>query len=240
MENQTVIQKKSPLKWILGILAAIIICLGAGSAFWYSTGDITGTWRSAALEKDLLETLTKESGDFSNLGLKASDLFKDAKVTLTVKDNKADFIVSYKVDSAAFGAAYSKLVEKEYQTILVDAEKTASEYGVTKEEVLKQVYGNDYEKAIKALFLTEDKAIEEFNKSISENATKGGANFDSKTGLVTANSSAGKVNPFLRVITGSTDGKKIGLENFSFSHYKRSGKTLTFTGEKNMAFTLEK
>ncbi|MCP1640387.1 flagellar basal body-associated protein FliL [Streptococcus gallinaceus] len=243
MENevtQELAKKKSPLKWILGILAAVVICIGAGTAFWYNSGDISGTWRSPSLEKELMTTLTKETGDFSEIGLKPTDLFKDPQVTLAVKDKKVTITVAYKVDSTAFGTAYTKMVEKEYQKILAEAEKTASQYNVSKEEVLKQGYGAEYEKTIKALFPTEEKAIEEFNKSILQNAEKEGAKFDSKTGMVTASEAAGQVNQLLHIISGSSDGKKVGLENFSFSKYNRSGDKLTFEGKKEYKFVLDK
>ena len=138
-------KKSGSLKVILAVVAALIVLVGGGAAFWYTSGNIDGTWRYAELEKDLIATILKELPDYENeFGLDPSTLFKDPRVELKVKGGKATMSVQYTVDREAFSSAYDTIIEKGYQQFLDEIEKKAKEFGITKEAALEQVYGKDY------------------------------------------------------------------------------------------------
>lgn len=239
-------KKSGSLKVILAVVAALIVLVGGGAAFWYTSGNIDGTWRSAELEKDLIATILKELPDYENeFGLDPSTLFKDPRVQLEVKGGKATMSVQYTVDREAFSSAYDTIIEKGYQQLLDEIGKKAKEFGITKEAALEQVHGKDYEKKIKDQFPSKETFMSQVDESIKEGAQSEGLTYDEKTGVVLAQIANGKVNQLMRVITNAEkksdkkSDKKV-LNDIEYSKYSRSGDTLTLEGKKKYTFKLEK
>ncbi len=236
-------KKSAGLKVILAVVAALVVLVGAGATYWYTSGNIDGTWRSAELEKELMKELGKEMEDpefEEQFGVAPVTMIKDPRVQLTIKNGKANLSIQYQIDKESFSDAYESFRTKSYQNFLEEIEKDVKGTGVTKEAALEQVYGKDYEKAIKAEIPSKEEIMAVLDESVKESAASEGGSYDSKTGIVSATADEGKVNQLTRTITNAkNEGKKL-LDDIEYSKYSRSGNTLTLDGEEKYTFKLEK
>lgn len=248
--EELVISQKKKRKRLLTILSSIfgslIVITALAGFLWYQNGDITGNWRSADAEQMVLEDSGLANQDlFGDLLTEDTDQVAEVRIALEVKEEQAKLVSSITFNKELFVEAYNKLIDTEYQKILDELARQAKEEGLTTEAYLSQVYGDDYETALKSSFLDSTKFLEELDKQLFIFADENGFDYNSETGELSTVVFEGRVNQLLHTVTITKINSKAAAEftqdditTDDWFLYTHSGDTLTILGD-TMTFTAE-
>lgn len=240
-------KRKRILKIVLGIIGGLFLVAGLAGFFLYRNGRIEGKWESPNLASEMKQAALHEVGNsFEELQIKPEELVGETGMTLEVKDNKAVVTLYSTINKAPLLTAYDNFNQEEYNKILTEIAQTATEYGIDKETLLKETFGEDYEAKIKADFPKSAEIEKRFDDMIARELQKNSkARYDAASGRFSAIFFEGKVDPLthtlqVTAVNPAPDFASVPLsvKKGDMMLYTHSGDTLTFIGGEQYPFKL--
>ncbi|MBF0786767.1 MULTISPECIES: hypothetical protein [unclassified Streptococcus] len=239
-------KRKRILKVIFGIVGSLFFVAAVAGFIFYRNGIIEGKWENPSFATEMKQIAVHEfSGDLEEtFPLNPEEVVGETGVTLEVKDNKAVVTLYSTFNKKALLTAYDKGIQKEYEKVLAEAEQKATEYGVDKETLLKETFGDDYEAKIKANFPKPEGFEKQFDDMLArELAENSKARYDAASGRFSAVYFEGEINPLthslqITAVNPAPDFASLPLipKKGDTMFYTHNGNTLTFIGGEEYPF----
>ncbi|MGT2950584.1 hypothetical protein BU202_03555 [Streptococcus cuniculi] len=238
-------KRKRVLKIVFGVIGGLFLVAAVAGFLFYRNGNIAGDWENPNLAAEIRKSAIQEIGNgFEGLKLDPEEVVGETGVTFEVKDNKAVATTYSTINKEAFLTAFDKAIQEEYTKVVTEAEKEAQKYGISKEDLLKEAFGENYEAEIKKSFPKREEIEKQFDDMMTkEVADTSKGQYDSATGKFSAVYFEGEVSPLTHTIkvTKVNTGSAFASAASSFKVgdvllYTHNGDTLTFVGAEEYPF----
>lgn len=239
-------KRKRVLKIVLGIIGSLFLVAAVAGFIFYQNGRIEGKWKSPNLATEIIQDILQEPENSSEEPyIKPEEFVGETGMTLEVKDdNTAVFVLYSTINKQSLLTAFDKINEDVYNEILANIAQQAAEYGVDKETLLKETFGEDYETKIKADFPKAETLEKQFDDMIARELVKNSkARYDVATGRFSAVYFEGKVNPLTHSIQVTTvnpapdfASMPLSVKEGDIMLYTHKGDTVTFIGGEKYPF----
>lgn len=238
-------KRKRVLKIVLGVIGSLFLVAAVAGFIFYRNGNITGTWESPNLAAGIRNSTIQEiRSDFDDLTFDPEEGIGETGVTFKVKDNRAVATTYVTINKEAILAAYDKTVQEEYNKVIAKAEKEALKYGISKEALLKEAFGENYEANIKEGFPSRKNIEKQLDDLMTKDMVDSSKDqYNPATGKFSAVYFEGEVNPLTHTIkvTKVNAGPAFASATSKFQVgdillYTHKGDTLTFVGAEQYPF----